>query len=152
MASMVGLWRSWTEDQLQQFLQAATGHRLYPAFYLSAATGMRRNEILGLQWADVDWKRGTISVNRGLVSVGYERQVTRCKTKNSRRLIELDPTTLALLCAWHIWSAWGRGRLMILRHGCRARAAHRRCRPHGAELDRWQQLQPVFGCVRPAAT
>ena len=67
------------EGQLRIFLVAASGHRLYPAFRLSAATGMRRSEVLGLQWKDIDWERSVISVNRGLVSVGYERELTRCK-------------------------------------------------------------------------
>lgn len=95
--------RAWEEDQLRTFLQAAAGHRLYAAFRLSAATGMRRSEVLGLKWSDVDWDKSKISVDRGLVSVGYERQVTRCKTENSRRQVELDPTTMAMLSAWRDW-------------------------------------------------
>ena len=95
--------RAWTEDQLRTFLRCAAGHRLYPAFWLSAATGMRRSELLGLKWADMDWKRSTVSVNRGLVCVGYELTETRCKTRTSRRLVELDSTTLELLRTWHAW-------------------------------------------------
>lgn len=95
--------RAWDETQLRTFLQAAAGHRLYAAFRLSAATGMRRSEVLGLKWTDVDWTKSTISIDRGLVSVGYERQVTRCKTANSRRQVELDPTTLAMLATWRDW-------------------------------------------------
>jgi integrase len=102
--------RAWEEGQLRTFLQAAAGHRLYPAFRLSAATGMRRSEVLGLKWSDIDWAKSRISVDRGLVSVGYERQVTRCKTENSRRLVELDPTTLTMLASWRDWqeasNAW----------------------------------------------
>ena len=95
--------RAWEEAQLRTFLQAAAGHRLYAAFRLSAATGMRRSEVLGLKWSDMDWAKSKISVDRGLVSVGYERQVTRCKTEDSRRQIELDPTTLAMLSSWRDW-------------------------------------------------
>ncbi|MBX7070332.1 MAG: site-specific integrase [Microthrixaceae bacterium] len=95
--------RAWDETQLRAFLQAAAGHRLYAAFRLSAATGMRRSEVLGLKWTDVDWTTSTISVDRGLVVVGYEREVTRCKTASSRRQIELDPTTLAMLATWRDW-------------------------------------------------
>jgi hypothetical protein len=51
----------WTASQLQAFLRAAAGHRLFPAFWLLAATGMRRNEVLGLRWADVDFERRSAS-------------------------------------------------------------------------------------------
>ncbi len=95
--------RAWDENQLRTFLGTAVPHRLYAAFRLSAATGMRRSEVLGVKWTDIDWARATISVDRGLVSVDYERQLTRCKTRNSRRLVELDPTTLAMLAAWRAW-------------------------------------------------
>ncbi len=64
--------RAWTEDQLKLFLRAAAGHRFYPAFRLAASTGMRRSELLGLKWSDVDWKRGTVSNARGLVAIALD--------------------------------------------------------------------------------
>jgi integrase len=91
---------AWTEEQLRLFLRAAAKHRLYPAFRLSACTGMRRSELLGLKWADLDWRQGTVSIQRGLVAIGYELCETRGKTRTSRRLVELDHTTLAGLRAW----------------------------------------------------
>ena len=93
----------WTASQLQAFLRAAAGHRLFPAFWLLAATGMRRNEVLGLRWADVDFERSTLAINRGIVSVGYQLHETRGKTRNARRPVNLDPTTLGLLAAWQSW-------------------------------------------------
>ena len=45
---------AWTADELQAFLRAAAGHRLFPAFWVAAFTGMRRNELLGLRWDDFD--------------------------------------------------------------------------------------------------
>jgi integrase len=95
----------WTADELRTFLRAAAGHRLFPAFWLLAATGMRRNEVLGLRWGDVDFDRHTFALNRGIVSVGYELRQTRGKTRNAPRPIDLDPTTIALLQAWRAWQA-----------------------------------------------
>ena len=60
---------AWTAEQLQAFLRAAAGHRLFPAFWVLAATGMRRTEVLGLRWDDVDFERGTLALNRGLVTI-----------------------------------------------------------------------------------
>ena len=92
--------KAWTAPQLRLFLRAAAGHRLFPAFWLSAMTGMRRNELLGLRWTDLDTKHARLSINRGLVAIGYELHETRGKTKTSRRCIDLDPTTLTVLQAW----------------------------------------------------
>jgi len=94
---------SWTTEELQAFLRAAAGHRLFPALWLSAFTGMRRNELLGLRWNDFDEQKATISVNRGLVAVPYELHETRGKTPRSRRRIDLDPTTVGVLAAWREW-------------------------------------------------
>jgi integrase len=55
----------WTADQLQAFLHAAAGHRLFPAFWLLAGTGMRRNEVLGLRWDDFDPDAATLSIKPG---------------------------------------------------------------------------------------
>jgi integrase len=83
--------KAWTAPELQAFLRAAAGHRLFPAYWLAAMTGMRRNELLGLRWTDLDTKHSRLSINRGLVAVGYELHETRGKTRNSRRSIDLGP-------------------------------------------------------------
>lgn len=95
--------RSWTTEELQSFLRIAAGHRLFPALWVSAFTGMRRNELLGLRWDDYDPAKATLSINRGLVAVGYDVHETRGKTRNARRCIDLDPTTIEVLNAWREW-------------------------------------------------
>ena len=95
--------KAWTAEQLQAFLRGAAGHRLFPAFWLEATTGVRRSELLGLRWDDVDLDAATVSVNRGLVAVAYEVHESRGKTRNSRRRIDLDPTTVNVLAAWRGW-------------------------------------------------
>lgn len=95
--------QAWTAQELRAFLREAAGHRLFPALWLLANTGLRRSELLGLQWDDVDLDAATLSINRGLVSIGYELHESRGKTSNSRRAIDLDPTTVAVLSAWKRW-------------------------------------------------
>ncbi|MCA1696420.1 MAG: site-specific integrase [Actinobacteria bacterium] len=97
--------QSWTAEQLQRFLRAAVGHRLFPMLWLAAMTGMRRNEVLGLKWGDIDFNKKTISLNRGLVAIGYEIHQTRGKTRNARRPIDLDATTLSVLAGWRALQA-----------------------------------------------
>ncbi len=87
----------WDANQLGQFLREIAGHRLYPAFYLLANTGMRRGEVLGLRWKDVDLERATLSVSRSLVNVAYQPQLSDVKTNNGCRTIDLEPKTIAVL-------------------------------------------------------
>jgi integrase len=96
---------AWTAQQLQAFLRAATGHRLFPALWLSANTGMRRSELLGLRWDDIDLDKATVSINRALVAVAYDLHESRGKTRNARRRIDLDATTIDVLTAWRGWQA-----------------------------------------------
>jgi integrase len=91
--------QAWTAEQLRLFLRAAAGRRLFAAFWLSAMTGMRRSELLGLRWPDIDLDKATVGINRGLVAIGYELHESRGKTDNSRRSIDLDPTTITVLRA-----------------------------------------------------
>lgn len=91
---------SLTDEELRALMRTAVGHRFFPVFWLTAMTGMRRNEVLGLRWPDIDFKRKRLHLNRGLVAVGYEVHQTRGKTRNARRAIALDDTTLAVLAAW----------------------------------------------------
>ena len=92
--------RSWTLPQLQAFLGAARHHRLFPAFWLAANTGMRRSELLGLRWEDVDLDAGHVAISRALVSVAYELYDSPGKTRSSRRPVDLDRVTVEVLRSW----------------------------------------------------
>ena len=97
--------RAWTDNELRLFLRTAAGHRFFPILWLTAMTGMRRNEVLGLKWPDLDVAKKRIALNRGLVAVGYELHQTRGKTKSARRCIDLDDTTLTVLGGWRAFQA-----------------------------------------------
>lgn len=109
--------------------EAAAGHRLFPALWLLASAGMRRSELLGLRWDDVDFKKTRVSVNRGLVAVAYELRESRGKTPNSRRAIDLDPTTIrvqlrGITCGSTVLVGFGRSRVSESVHrGIRCRTA-----------------------------
>jgi len=96
---------SLTDEELRQLLRTAAGHRFFPIYRLTAMTGMRRNEVLGLKWSDIDFAKKRLHLNRGLVAVGYEVHQTRGKTKTARRAIELDDTTVAVLEGWRAYQA-----------------------------------------------
>lgn len=92
--------RVWTADELGRFLAAARRQRLYPALHLAAHTGMRRGEIVGLQWSDLNIAHARLSVSRTLQNVGGRPAEFGVKTRTSRRTVELDETTLQLLLRW----------------------------------------------------
>jgi integrase len=56
----------WFFDEIHLFLKACRGERHYLTFLLAIYTGMRRGEILGLKWCDVDFSNKRIHVNRSL--------------------------------------------------------------------------------------
>jgi integrase len=61
---------------------------------------MRRGEVLGLTWRNVDLDAGRLVVNQQILSVEYKATVADVKTAHSRRTIDLDPRTVAVLKAW----------------------------------------------------
>lgn len=92
--------RAWNAVQLRAFLDSIVDSRFHAVLWLAANTGMRRGELLGLRWGDVDLASGRLSVNRALVSVGYELHETRGKTRTARRCIDLDERTVEFLEEW----------------------------------------------------
>ena len=92
--------RSWTALELNQFLTAARSQRLYPALHLAAHTGMRRGEVVGLKWSDLDSARSRLSISRSLQNVGGRPVEFGVKTRTSRRTVELDHHTRDLLVRW----------------------------------------------------
>jgi integrase len=87
----------WSPEQLGNFLQHVRGDPLYAAWLLFATTGMRRGEVAGLRWPDVDLEVGRVSPRRPRVVVNYEVVVSEPKTQKGRRSLALDPATVAAL-------------------------------------------------------
>jgi integrase len=92
--------KAWEIDQLAAFLDAISSHRLAPAFFLLANTGMRRGELLGLRWCDLDLDAERLSVRQALVSVAYDVEISDVKTGTGRRTIDLDDGTVQVLRDW----------------------------------------------------
>ncbi len=92
-------------EQLKKLMVAAQGHPIEALFLLTLATGLRRGEILGLKWQDINMNVGTLQVRRVLARVptilktverkGYMEKNT--KTKKSRRSIIIAPFALEAL-------------------------------------------------------
>jgi integrase len=88
-------------DNVHIFLDAAHDTHYYVLFYTALYTGLRRSELLGLRWRDVDLDLATLSVVQTLHHVPKKGYVFRePKTKRSRRLVDLSPS-LALLLREH---------------------------------------------------
>jgi integrase len=64
-------------------------------------SGMRRGELCGLRWVDVDLDGGTISVKRSITAVQNKVVADVVKTKRSRRVINIDRATVAVVRQWH---------------------------------------------------
>jgi len=88
--------RFWTPTELAQFLAAVHDDRLYALWHLAAMTGMRRGELLGIRWADVDLVSRRVSVRQTLISVAYEITITTPKSHNAR-VIDIDLETTEVM-------------------------------------------------------
>ncbi|MER6221550.1 site-specific integrase [Streptomyces sp900105755] len=89
-----------TADEARQFLTAAQGHRLAALFELALHTGLRKGELLGLRWEDLDLDGGTASIRRTLQrtrSSGLAGLPT--KTISSERRIALPASCVTSLRA-----------------------------------------------------
>jgi integrase len=91
--------RAWTAAEARRFLEHVADDRLYAMWALFLATGLRRGEIAGLRWADVDLDRANPSVRRSRVSVAWHVHDSEPKTRASRRAVSLDARVVAILRA-----------------------------------------------------
>ena len=87
----------WDAEQLRIFLNSQREDRLFPLWWLATMTGLRRGELAGLRWRDLDLDAGLLHVRQTIVVVGYHAVVSESKTPKSRRTIGLDPATVAAL-------------------------------------------------------
>jgi integrase len=89
--------RTWNANQVRIFLKGLSGHRLEAAYTLAATTGMRRGEVLGVRWSDIDSAFKHLAVRQTVISVNYELMFGTPKTAKGRRLLALDDITVAAL-------------------------------------------------------
>lgn len=79
-----------TDEELDLFLEAVRGTRFYAAHLLAVRRGLRRGEVLGLRWRDIDFRRKTLTVRRSLVICQGRPVFHKPKTQRSRRTISLS--------------------------------------------------------------
>jgi integrase len=90
----------WSVQQLRAFLKHVSTERYYAAWLLFATTGMRRGEVAGLAWSDIDLAAAKLRVRAtlGLVN-GHPTWKPRPKTAAAERTMSLDPDTVDALRA-----------------------------------------------------
>jgi integrase len=88
-----------TPDQIAGILDGLEGHTLYPIASLALASGMRRGELLALQWRDLDLDAGTVRVERSVEETKAGLRIKSPKTKRGRRNITLPAEAVTMLRA-----------------------------------------------------
>lgn len=92
-----------TKEELKEFLklaQNATLSYFFPLVHLMAYTGLRQGEAIALKWSDIDFEDKKITVNKTAVRIKEKQSLQTPKTKNSKRVISIDPNTLSILKNW----------------------------------------------------
>lgn len=89
------------QDKIGAYLDEAKRLGVYALFYLELTSGLRRGELLGLEWADLNPETRILTVNKQLTRSGGELRVTVPKTENSIRTIALPENTVAVLIEEH---------------------------------------------------
>ncbi len=90
-------------DDIARLLQAARGTELLSAIAVAVATGLRRGELLGLRWPDIDFDGGKLAVRRSIEFVKgrddgrYTRREKPPKPAKSARTLSLPPSVMAVL-------------------------------------------------------
>ena len=89
-------------DHISAYLDAAERRNALPMFYLELVSGLRKGELVALQWSDLDEANGTISVSKQYVkNPNGELALTRPKTETSVRKVSIPQGAVDLLVAEH---------------------------------------------------
>jgi integrase len=87
----------WTAQQTIQFVTASKSDPMATAFLLCVALGLRRGEVLGLRWRDIDLEDRTLHVRQQLQRADGQLQLVEVKTQRSRRVIPLPEVCVRAL-------------------------------------------------------
>jgi integrase len=112
----------WTAAQLATFPDSVRQNRLYALWRLAALRGLRRGELAGLRWADLDLNHRQLVILRARTTAGYQVFEGPPKSAASTRTIALDRHTVAVL----------------------RQHAHRQRQDRNTAASRWQDTGYVF--------
>jgi integrase len=87
--------QTWSKDEAQRFLAVASQSAYGPLWAVALATGMRRGELLGLRWQDIDVERRIIHVRQAAIAVGGVTEIGSTKGDRSRAIHGIPPAILA---------------------------------------------------------
>lgn len=97
-----------SREELFRFLIQAKEEGYYELFLLEIATGLRRGELLALQWSDLNTTTGELRINKQWVCVKGKKTISEPKTKASIRTIVLPTPVVNVLTSMknHSTSSW----------------------------------------------
>ena len=82
------------EELIGPYLHEAKQRGVFAPLYLELTSGLRRGELLALQWSDLDLDAGTLSVTKQIYEVNGRMQISISKTKASIRKLVLPPAVI----------------------------------------------------------
>ncbi len=89
----------WDRSQVAAFLAAAAQDRLYAAWLLALLCGLRRGELAGLRWSDVDLGTGTVRIASQRTTDAAWQVITKEPKGSSRRTVDVGPAVVDALTA-----------------------------------------------------
>jgi integrase len=90
----------WTPEQLATFLSLTREDYYWPLWWTAAFSGLRRAELCGVRWIDLDLEAGMLAVVVTFNQIGNEVYEAETKSERSARTIDLDGDTIAVLRSW----------------------------------------------------
>ncbi|MEU7870926.1 site-specific integrase [Dactylosporangium sp. NPDC049140] len=91
--------RALTVEEAKRLIQTIQGDRLEALWVTALTVGLRRGELLGLRWSDIDFAGERLTVRQALLRVDGVLSFSRPKTDRSRRTVPVAPQTLMMLRA-----------------------------------------------------
>jgi len=90
--------KTFSVEELKQFLAQAKEHYLYPSFLILATTGIRRGECLALKWKDINFDTGILTISTQIIeSRTYGNIIDTPKTECSIRKIPISSVIIDIL-------------------------------------------------------
>lgn len=87
--------RNVADDGLKRLLTVADTHPYGWLLRFALGSGLRRGELLALNWGDINLTAGTVSVNKSVIVVNNKEEISTPKTASSTRVVTLPPAIVA---------------------------------------------------------